>query len=132
VFAEHYSVKTMEEADIAAVLAMHPPGDDAPPYPAPEYAAVDSEAAALRGRLALQNIYTRGKPQRIGESVKALRRMLAKDPNGRRRIHVHPRCTYLRRELASYRNDDQGDPVDAVNHGPDALRYIAWTKRNEL
>jgi hypothetical protein len=131
VFAEHYAFKTMEETDIAAVLAMKPADEDAKPYPPPVYAAVDSASAALRGRLQLQNIYTRGKPQHIDESVKATRRMLAKDTNGRRRIRVHPRCKYLRREMASYRNDDQGNPIDDVNHGPDALRYIAWTKRND-
>jgi hypothetical protein len=82
--------------------------------------------------LQLDGIYTRGKPQRIDESIKATRRMLAKDANGRRRIHVHPRCTFLRYEMAAYRNDDTGSPIDDVNHGPDALRYIAWTKRNDV
>ena len=124
VFAEQYKLHTMEEDDIASARAMG--------YPDPTYAAVDSASAALRGRLQLAGIYTRGKPQRIDESIKATRRMLAKDANGRRRIHVHPRCKYLRYEMAAYRNDDKGDPIDAVNHGPDALRYIAWTKRNEL
>lgn len=124
VFAEQYKLHTMEEDDITSVRALG--------YPDPTYAAVDSASAALRGRLQLAGIYTRGKPQRIDESVKATRRMLAKDANGRRRIHVHPRCKYLRYEMAAYRNDDKGDPIDAVNHGPDSLRYIAWTKRNEL
>lgn len=124
VFAEQYKLHTMEEDDIASVRAMD--------YPDPTYAAVDSASAALRGRLQLAGIYTRGKPQHIDESVKATRRMLAKDTNDRRRIHVHPRCKYLCYEMAAYRNDDKGDPIDAVNHGPDALRYISWTKRNEL
>lgn len=123
VFAEHYAVKLMPEAHIADVRALG--------YPDPEYAAVDSEAAELRGRLALQGIYTRGKPQRIDESVKALRRMLAADSNGWRRVLVHPRCRHLRMEMASYRYGDNGKPIDEVNHGPDALRYLAWTKRNE-
>ncbi len=123
VFAEQYKVKTMEEDDIASARALG--------YPDPTYAAVDSASAALRGRLQIAGIYTRGKPQHIDESVKATRRMLAKDANGKRRIHVHPRCKYLRYEMAAYRNDDAGTPIDDVNHGPDALRYIAWTKRNE-
>lgn len=123
-FDEQYKVHTMEEDDITSARARG--------YPDPVYAAVDSASAALRGRLQISGIYTRGKPQHIDESVKVTRRMLAKDTNGRRRIHVHPRCTYLRREMASYRNDDKGDPIDDVNHGPDALRYLAWTKRNEL
>lgn len=124
VFAEQYRVHTMEEDDITSARGLG--------YPDPDYAAVDSASAALRGRMQLAGIYTRGKPQRIDESVKATRRMLAKDANGRRRIHVHPRCTYLRYEMAAYRNDDQGSPIDDVNHGPDALRYIAWTKRNDV
>ena len=123
VFAEHYAVKTQPEAQLDQVMAM--------PYPLPDYAAVDSEAAELRGRLHLRSIYTLGKPQRIAESVKALRRMIAKDTNGWRRVLVHPRCVYLRREMLSYRNDDKGVPIDAMNHGPDALRYLCWTKRNE-
>lgn len=123
VFYEQYRVKTMEEDDITSVRALG--------YPDPTYAAVDSASAALRGRLQIAGIYTRGKPQHIDESVKATRRMLAKDTNGKRRIHVHSRCRYLRYEMAAYRNDDQGTPIDDVNHGPDALRYIAWTKRND-
>lgn len=123
VFAEQYRFHTMEETDIQTVRDLG--------YPDPVYAAVDSASAALRGRLQQSGIYTRGKPQHIDESVKVLRRMLAPDSNHRRRVHVHPRCVYLRREMASYRNDDQGNPIDDVNHGPDALRYLAWTKRNE-
>jgi hypothetical protein len=123
VFAESYKVKTLSNDHIAAVHALG--------YPAPHYAAVDSAAAELRGRLHLQNIYTQGKPHRIDESVKATRRMLAKDENGVRRIRVHPRCIHLRYELASYRNGPDGQPIDALNHGPDALRYLAWTRRHE-
>jgi hypothetical protein len=42
---------------------------------------------------------------------------------------VHPRCTHLRYELASYRNNDKGQPIDMLNHGPDALRYLCWKLR---
>lgn len=123
VFYEHYAVRLLPEEHIKAVRELG--------YPDPEYAAVDSEAAELRGRLQIQGIYTRGKPQRIEESVKTTRRMLGADTNGWRRILVHPRCRHLRMEMASYRYGDNGKPVDEVNHGPDALRYIAWTKRND-
>ena len=57
--------------------------------------------------------------------------MLAKDTNGVRRVRVHPRCAHLRWELASYRRDDKGRPIDALNHGPDALRYLAWKMRHD-
>lgn len=124
VFQESYAVKTLSDDHIARVQALG--------YPAPDYAAVDSAAAELRGRLHGVGVYTQGKPHRIDESIKATRRMLASDANGVRRIRVHPRCVHLRWEMASYRRDDRGEPIDALNHGPDALRYLAWTKRLEV
>lgn len=124
VFAESYKVKTLSDEHIAQVQGLG--------YPDPAYAAVDSAAAELRGRMHLVNVYTQGKPHRIDESIKATRRMLAPDQNGVRRIRVHPRCVHLRWEMASYRRDDKGDPIDALNHGPDALRYLAWSRRHEV
>lgn len=124
VFYEDYRVKTLSDAHIADMLALD--------YPEPEYVAADSSAAELRGRLHSAGLYTRGKPPKIEESVKALRRMLAPDSNGVRRILVHPRCRHLRAEMASYRYDQQTEkPVKEYDHGPDALRYFAWTKRLE-
>lgn len=123
VFAEHYAVKTLEESHIAQVKALG--------YPEPDYIALDSAAAELRGRFHAAGYYTRGKPHRIDESIKATRRMLAADDNGVRRLLIHPRCAHLRWEMASYRVNDAGAPIDEHNHGPDALRYFAWTKRLE-
>ncbi len=123
-FDESYEVKTIEEQHINRVRAMG--------YPDPEYIAIDSAAAELRGRLQM-GFYTRGKPNRIEESIKSFRRMLAPDGNGRRRYIVHPRCVHFRREMASYRRDPlSGLAIDAWNHGPDAARYLAWTKRFEV
>lgn len=124
VFYESYAVKVQQEVHIAEVQALD--------YPTPAYAAIDSASADLRGRLNSADIYTRGKPDNLEESIKTLRRMLAPDANGWRRILVHPRCTHLRWELTSYRRDPRtGAPLDDHNHGPDALRYLAWTKRLE-
>jgi hypothetical protein len=123
VFAEHYAVKVLQEEHIRQVVALG--------YPEPDYAVVDSAAAELRGRLLDAGIATFGKPGSIEESIKTTRRMLAPDANGRRRVLVHPRCTHLRAEMASYRRDDNGKPVDALNHGPDALRYLCWHLRLE-
>lgn len=124
VFAESYEVKSLEDQHIARVRALG--------YPDPVYAAVDSAAAELRGRLHADNIYTQGKPNKIEESVKGTRRMLAPDANGWRRVLVHPRCVHLRAEMASYRRDPlTGVPIDKLNHGCDALRYICWSKRND-
>ena len=122
VFYEDYAVKMLEETQIDRILALD--------YPAPDYAVVDSAAAALRGRLQTYGIGSYGKPESIEESIKTTRRFLAKDANGRRRVYVHPRCSHLRHELGAYRMNDRGEPIDSQNHGPDALRYIAWKLRN--
>lgn len=123
VFAEHYAVKTLQEAHIGLVRALG--------YPEPEYAVVDSAAAELRGRLLDGGVGTFGKPGSIEESIKTTRRMLAPDSNGVRRVLVHPDCRHLRAEMASYRRDASGKPIDAQNHGPDALRYLCWHMRLE-
>lgn len=124
IFAESYEIKMLEDIHIQKVKALG--------YPDPDYAAVDSAAAELRGRIQADDIYTRGKPHKIKESIKATRRMLAPDENGWRTILVHPRCKHLRAEMASYRLDPvTEEPIDAFNHGPDALRYLAWTLRSE-
>jgi hypothetical protein len=124
VFREDYRVRTLSDAHISDIAALD--------YPAPDYVALDSSAAELRGRLQQAGYYTRGKPSRVEESIKVTRNMLAADANGVRRVLVHPRCKHLRAELASYRYDPQsGAPIKQFDHGPDALRYLAWTKRLE-
>jgi len=120
-FAESYAVKLLPEAHIERVQALG--------YGDPDYAVVDSAAAELRGRLQSNGIGTYGKPNDIGESIKVTRRFLAPDANGRRRLIVHPRCVHLRYEMASYRNNDTGEPIDSQNHGPDAIRYLCWKLR---
>lgn len=121
VFYEDYAVKQLEETQIERVLNL--------PYPEPDYAVVDSAAAALRGRLQSIGIGSYGKPQDIEESIKVTRRFLAKDVNGRRRVRVHTRCKHLRYEMGAYRLNDKGEPIDAQNHGPDSLRYLCWKLR---
>lgn len=124
VFREDYRTKELSDRHISDMLALD--------YPLPDYVALDSSAAELRGRLHAAGLYTRGKPAKVDESIKATRRMLAPDANGWRRILVHPRCKHLRAEMASYRYDPQsGQPIKQFDHGPDALRYFAWTKRLE-
>ncbi len=123
VFYEHYAVKMLQEEHIRQVVALG--------YPEPEYAVVDSAAAELRGRLLDSGVATFGKPSSIEESIKTTRRMLAPDQNGWRRVLVHPRCKQLRAEFASYRRGDNEAPIDAFNHGLDALRYLCWKMRLE-
>jgi hypothetical protein len=122
VFYEDYAVRLLEETQIERVLAL--------PYPAPDFAVIDSAAAALRGRLQTYGIGTYGKPESIDESIKTTRRFIAADPNGRRRVYVHPRCKHLRYEMGAYRLNDKGEPIDSHNHGPDALRYLCHKLRN--
>jgi len=117
-FAEMYRTQTLSEQQIADVLAL--------PYPAPEYAVVDSSAAELRGRIQEQGIGTYGGTHPVEEGIKVLRRMLAPDVNGRRRLLVHPRCAHFRAEMASYRYDSAtGKPVKQFDHGPDEARMLA-------
>lgn len=101
-------------------------------YPEPEYIAADNAAATAIGIMQNRGFYIRKKPGSVEESVKNLRRMLAPDANGWRRMRVHPRCKHLRAEMASMRRDPAtGKIVEGYDHGPSALRYFAWTKRLE-
>lgn len=121
VFAEQYAVQRLSDEHLNEVLRL--------PYPRPEYAVVDKSAAELKGRLHAEDIATINSPGDVEESIKELRRALAPDQNGRRRIRVHPRCKDLRREMATYRYGDNSKPIKAFDHGPDALRYICWSQR---
>lgn len=122
IFAEHYAVGQREDHQIADVLAL--------PYPAPEYAAVDKSAATLKRWLHDVGIYTRNSPADVEESVKELRTALAPDHNDFRRVIAHPRCKHLCFEMANYRRDETTRKIiKAFDHGPDALRYLFWTKR---
>jgi hypothetical protein len=122
VFDEVYRVKTLEEAHVAEALELG--------YPSPNYAAVDSSAAQLRGRLNGLGLGTVKATHNVEEGIKELRRWLAPDQNGRRGVLVHPRCKHLRAEMLSYARDEQsGKPLKTFDHGPDALRYLTWTIR---
>lgn len=124
VFYEHYATETLSEDQLNTVLALD--------YTEPDYAAIDSSAAELRGRIHDQGIQTVGATHSVDEGIKELRAGLAPDSNGWRRVLVHPRCTHLRAEMQRYRVDDNGKPVKAYDHGPDALRYLYWTQRHSL
>lgn len=124
VFAESDQAQTLSDHHIAEVLAL--------PYPPPSYAVVDKSAAELKGRLHASNVYTRNSPADVEESIKELRRGLAADTNDHRRIRVHPRCTNLRAEMASYRRDENGKIIKAFDHSIDALRYGMWALRFEV
>lgn len=122
IFAESYACQAREDEHIGKVLAL--------PYPRPEYAAVDKSAAALKRWLHDVGVYTRNGPADVEESVKEFRSALAPDTNGWRRVLVHPRCVHLRFEMANYRrNEETRKIIKEHDHGPDAGRYLFWTKR---
>ncbi|MCA9979248.1 MAG: hypothetical protein KDD89_00375 [Anaerolineales bacterium] len=116
VFDEVYRCLTVEEAHIAEVLELG--------YPRPVYAAIDSSAAQLRGRLPVLGVGAVRATHRVEEGIKELRRRLAADENNRRMVLVHPRCKHLVKEMVSY-----VEGAKAFDHGPDALRYLVWTLR---
>lgn len=101
-------------------------------YDEPTYVAADNAAATAIGILHNRGFYTRKKPTSVEESITNTRRMIAPDANGWRRIRVHPRCTRLRFEMAAYRTNDKGNPIEEHDHGPSGLRYFAWTKRLDV
>lgn len=122
-FDESYACGLLSDRHIADVQAL--------PYPEPDYAVVDSSAAELRGRLRDADIANYGGTHDVEEGIKEMRRWLARDANGRRRLLVHPRCVHFRAEMASYRRDANGKIVKAFDHGPDEARMLCWKLRYE-
>lgn len=122
VFAESHKINTLEETQIAQVLAL--------PYPKPTRAIVDKSAAALRGRLHGAGIYTTPGANSVDESIKNMRAWLAPDVNGVRRLLVHPRCKLFLKEIKLYSADENGVPIKAYDHTMDAIRYLLWSMRH--
>lgn len=125
VFAESYACLRLSDAHIADVLELE--------YPAPAYVAHGPGSAEIRGRIFQAGMMPVQSTANVRESIKEMRRALAKDVNGWRRVRVHPRCIQFRREMASYANDPAtGEPIKAFDHGPDALRGLLWLLRGML
>lgn len=151
-FDESYACGVLSEDHIARALVMPHrledvilPGDERPIvdqawdartrlgtcYPEPDFVVVDSSAAELRGRLRDADITNYGGTHPVDEGIKNMRRWVAKDANGRRRLLVDPRCTHFRYEMAAYREDDKGNPVKQHDHGVDEARMLIWKLREE-
>lgn len=129
IFDEYYVVnESSYETTIDNVIAKG--------HPTPEVAHVDSSAAMFKGAIWNRGIQTIGATHAVAEGIKNLRRMIC-DNNGVRLLHVHPRCKNLIREMGVYSQDsntrfpDTGEPkpLKIDDHGPDALRYMAWLLR---
>lgn len=134
VFDELYQLRTLTPVGIDALRAKSPLTRDLEEEerkhrrPA-EMAAVDKSASELRRYLNEAGVRTVGSPPRVEDSITTVRDWMAADENGRRRIRIHSRCKVLRRELATYAIGQDGKPVKAFDHGPDALRYLIWAHR---
>lgn len=129
IFAEYYRCGVAKYDDtIDEVLALG--------YPAPELAHVDSSAAMLRGALSNQGIPNVGATHEVAEGIKNLRQLIC-DGQQVRRLQIHPRCTQLVNEMQSYLYSPRSNasklgerrPQKLDDHGPDALRYMAWPLR---
>lgn len=129
IFAEYY--KTQEADYIVSIDKVLELG-----YSKPELAYIDSSAAMFKANLWNKGITTHGATHAVIEGIRNVRRLI-KDGNGQVLLRIHPRCTQLIEELQSYEYDETaqisggGDrkPVKMNDHGPDALRYLAWTLR---
>ena len=133
VFNENYAVQRLSEDHISEVVKMQ--HSDGQPYPIPDYVAVDKSAAELIGRFSELGYYTRrsmgGAPTSVEESIKEVRRWVAADKNGKRRLLVHPRCKHFRAEMSTYaRSSETGKPLKMFDHGCDSIRYICWGLRH--
>lgn len=135
VFDESYRIGTLADTHLNDLLGrMDENGDIVTQGTAlrPDRVVIDKSAAELRGRFKRRGIYTLNSPPDVEESIKTLQRFLTADDNGWRHIRVHPRCKLLRFEMANYQRDPQTQkPIKDIDHGPDGLRYLAWSQRHE-
>ncbi len=106
-------------------------------YPSSELVCVDSSASMFRAALSMRSIQNVGATHKVEEGIKNLRRLIC-DANGVRLLKVHPRCVNLIREMSGYKNDENSiqsktgerKVMKLDDHGPDALRYLAWRLRS--
>ena len=122
IFANHYEVQVLQDPHIEAVKKYAIDNT----WPLPAYSVYDGASPSLGGYLIKHKCKPVGVRVKINEGIKELRAWVGPDYNGVRRVIVHPRCMMLRFEMGSYAYDKFGRPIDAHNHGIDALRYGVW------
>jgi len=72
-----------------------------------------------------RNILMVPRPYQLQEGISVVRRFMKPPGDQQPKLFVHSRCVNLRKELNQYHLKEGTDiPVDANNHGPDALRYV--------
>lgn len=125
VFAESYACLRLSDVHLREVKAW--------PYPEPVLCVHGPGAAEIRGRLIAEDLTPKRSGPDVEPSIKELRRALAADENGWRRVRVHPRCAHLRREMATYQYEPGSTrPLKAYDHGPDALRVGLHALRGQI
>lgn len=102
----------------------------------PKYVVRDRAAASLDGALREVGIKAKYNQVDVDESIKELRTWIAPDKNGVRKAIVHPRCRFLRFEMAQFSVDKNEKIIKEHDNGPDAFRYLIWDEsysiRNEI
>ena len=122
IIAESYQIQELAANHIKEVLEFHAERG----WPKPAYAVYDGAAPSLGGELERAGVHSIPIRVKIEEGIKELRSWVGVDQNDLRRLIVNPRCSMLRFEMGSYAYDKHGRPIDAYNHGVDALRYGVW------
>lgn len=122
IFANHYKIQTLQDPHITEVKDWSKDNN----WPLPSYSVHDGASPSLGGHLLKAKCKPIGIRVKIDEGIKELRSWVGRDYNGVRKVIVHPRCQMLRFEMGSYTFDKFGNPIDAHNHGIDALRYGVW------
>jgi phage terminase large subunit len=106
-------------------------------YPHPMIAWVDSSASNIRLELAKAGISNNPASHRVADGIKFLRGLIC-DGHDMRLLRVHPRCTNLIFEMASYTYDPnfrpdgtsgEVKPLKINDHSIDALRYGVYWRR---
>lgn len=131
IFDEYYKCRVPRHEDIIEDVLEKP-------YPEPEIACVDSSASRFRAALSLKGITNIGSTHPVSEGIKNLRRFV-RDGQDVRLLQIHPRCENLIREMQTYSYEPNSKvasvgepkPRKVDDHGPDALRYMAWLQRAE-
>lgn len=123
VIDESFEIETLAEDHLREMLRR----TRAKGIPDPNHVIRDRAAASINGAakaVGLRNIkYNR---MDVDESIKEMRAWIAPDHNEVRRMIVHPRCRYLRYEMAQYSMNKEGRIIKEHDNGVDALRYLCW------
>jgi hypothetical protein len=131
IFAEDYAVKMLAPEHIKRVIMRH----KTMRWPKPARVIYDKASPSLGQHLKEElseawsippsDIIYNAVP--VDDGNKEANTFLASDENKVRRLIMHPRCTFLRGELVTYKNNPKtGRRVKDFDHGPDCMRMGVW------